>query len=148
MTFLCCVSYYSIYGHGLMLLSFSKLLVDKPKRHNILKQLVPIDTSWHSIGNGLGVDYNFLQGLTQPNMSNQTRLDHVLQKWIELNDQASPVNWKTIIDVVKGPLVQNKALAKEIYQYLKQESSKHQIVTSKVHLINIHLLYPCHIPSY
>ena len=64
-------------------------------------------------------------------MSNQTRLDHVLLKWIELNDQDSPVNWKTIIDVVKGPLVQNKALAKEIYQYLKQKRSKQLNATSK-----------------
>ena len=77
------------------------------------------------------MEYNVLQGLAESNMSNQTRLGHVLQKWIDLDGQASPVNWKTIIDVVKGPLVQNKALAKEIYQYLKQESSKQQNVASK-----------------
>ena len=53
-------------------------------------------------------------------MFNQTKLDHVLQKWIDLDDQESPVTWKTIIDVIKGSLIQNKALAKEIYQYLKQ----------------------------
>ena len=77
------------------------------------------------------MEYNFLQGLAEPGVLNQTRLDHVLQKWIELDSQANPVNWKTIIDVVKGPLVQNKALANKIYQYLKKESSKQQIVTSK-----------------
>ena len=64
-------------------------------------------------------------------MSNQIRLDHVLQKWIELDGQASPVIWKTIIDIVNGPLVQNKAPTKEMYQYLKEERSKQEIATSK-----------------
>ena len=105
---------------NLLICPFSKFLVKKPSKQNVLEQLAPIDTSWRSIGNGFGVEYNVLQGLAESNMSNQTRLDHVLQKWIDLDDQESPVIWKTIIDVVKGPLVQNKALAKEIYQYLKQ----------------------------
>ena len=64
-------------------------------------------------------------------MSNQTRLDHVLQKWIDMNGQATPVNWKTVLDVVKGPLVKNYDLAKKIEQDLKQESSEQQNVTSK-----------------
>ena len=110
---------------------FSNLLVEKPDKLDILKQLAPIDASWRSIGNSLGVEYNVLQGLAESNMSNQTRLDLVLQKWIELDGQDSPVTWKTIIDVVNGPLVQNKALAKEIYQYLKEERSKQQMATSK-----------------
>ena len=110
---------------------FSKLLVEKPGKLDVLKQLAPIDTSWRSIGNGLGVEYNVLQGLAESNMSNQTRLDLVLQKWIELDGQDSPVTWKTIIDVVNGPLVQNKALAKEMYQYLKEERSMQQMATSK-----------------
>ena len=99
---------------------FSKFLVKKPSKQNVLEQLALIDTSWRSIGNGLGVEYNILQGLAESNMSNQTKLDHVLQKWIDLDDQESPVIWKTILNVVNGSLVQNKALAKEIYQYLKQ----------------------------
>ena len=83
------------------------------------------------------MEYNFLQGLAEPGMLNQTRLDHVLQKWIELDSQANPVNWKTIIDVVKGPLVQNKALVNKIYQYLKQENSKPKSATSKNSIITL-----------
>ena len=61
-------------------------------------------------------------------MSNQERLDHVLQKWMEMDGQdgGAPVTWNTIIDVIKGPLVQCKDLAMEIYEYLKQENSKQQ----------------------
>ena len=50
-------------------------------------------------------------------MSNKAKLDHVLQTWI---DKDSHVTWKMIIDVVRGPLIGNIALAKEIFQYLKQ----------------------------
>ena len=57
-------------------------------------------------------------------MSNQSRLDHVIQTWLNMDDQGFPVTWNTILDVIKGPLVQNKALAREIYEYLKQQSGK------------------------
>ena len=58
------------------------MLDEKPTKHDVLIKLVPTDTSWHSIGNGLRVEYNVLQGLAESNMSNQTRLDHVLKTWI------------------------------------------------------------------
>lgn len=94
--------------------------------HDILKQLIPIDARWRELGNGLRVSSNYLDGLAQSNTTNQIRLERVLQKWIELDSQDSLVNWMTIIDVVKGPLVQNKALAMKMYQDLKQEASKQQ----------------------
>ena len=61
-------------------------------------------------------------------MSNQVRLLHVLQKWLQMDgqDEGAPVTWNAILDVIKGPLVQNKALAMSIYEYLKQESSVQQ----------------------
>ena len=61
-------------------------------------------------------------------MSNQTRLDHVVERWYTMygHHGGTPVTWNTIIDVIKGPLVQRKDLAMEIYEYLKQESSKQQ----------------------
>ena len=89
---------------------------------------------------------NYLDSLFQSHLSNEIRLDHVLQRWIELNGQATsdghstPVSWKTILDVVNGPLIQNKALAKEIYQYLKQENSKPKSVTSKNSIITVDLM--------
>ena len=93
-----------------------------------MSQLASIDASWHSIGNGLGVSYNVLQGLAEANMSNQTKLGHVIQSWLDMNGQdgGAPVTWNTIIDVIRGPLVQNNALAREIYEYLKLKSSVQQ----------------------
>ena len=61
-------------------------------------------------------------------MSNQTTLGHVIQSWLDMNGQdgGAPVTWTTIIDVIRGPLVQNKALAREIYEYLKLDGSVQQ----------------------
>ena len=59
-------------------------------------------------------------------MSNQTRLGYVIQMWLDMDGhgEGAPVIWNTILDVIKGPLVQNKALAMSIYQNLKQQSGK------------------------
>ena len=61
-------------------------------------------------------------------MSNQAKLSRVLQKWLEMDGQGegAPVTWNTILDVIKGPLFNNNALAMRIYEYLKQESSVQQ----------------------
>ena len=107
-----------------MILSIILLAEKLTTTDDVLEQLVSIDTRWREIGNGLHVGFNYLDGLAKDNtMSNQIRLQHVLQKWIDLDSPAAPVTWKTIVDVVKGPLVENEALAKEIYKILKNKYS-------------------------
>ena len=103
-------------------------LDDKPNQLDLLIKLAPIASSWWIIGKGLGVSHDYLTGLDQSNMSDQVKLDHVLDMWIKMD---SEVTWKTILDVLMGPLVKNKTLAKEIYQYLKKESFKQEKATSK-----------------
>ena len=105
------------------------MLDEKPRKIDVLEQLVCIDTEWRQIGNGLGLSSNFLNGLAQSHEPNQIRLDKVLQKWMDMNGHppCSPVTWKAILDVLKGKLLQKHELVKEIYQYLKpQESLKRQ----------------------
>ena len=99
----------------------------------MLIQLVCIDASWRIIGDGLGVSYNKLRGLAQSNDENQTRLSKVIQQWLDMNGQGggAPVTWITILDLLKGPLVNNKDLATKIYESLKEESSKEEIAPSK-----------------
>ena len=71
---------------------------------------------------------NDLNSLAQSNKSDQDKLDHVLQRWI---DKDTHVTWKMIVEVVRGPLIGNNALANKIFQYLKQEFSEQQKTTSK-----------------
>ena len=109
------------------------LTVERPTRREVLTQLADIDALWRSIGDGLGVSDNDLQGLANANMQDRTRLSHVIQNWLDMNGQGegAPVNWMTILDVVKGPLVKKKAHTMTIYDYLKQGSSVQQITQSK-----------------
>ena len=106
------------------LLSYLKLLDEKPTGFAVLEHLAPIDTSWRQIGNGFRISYNFLQGLAESNMSNKTRLDHVIQKWIKMDGKETPVTWKTVINIVEGPLVNNNAHANVIRNFLKPERMK------------------------
>ena len=112
---------------------FIVLTVEKPTRLEVLTQLVDIDASWRSIGDGLGLKDNYLQGLAQHNDLDQRKLGHVIQKWLDMDgqDECAPVTWNTILDVVKGPLVQNKSQAMRIYEYLKTKSSEQEDTRSK-----------------
>ena len=137
MTFLYYVSYYQCDD---MIFPYN-MLVNKPTTHDVLEQLVCIYAKWREIGNGLGLTFNFLTSLAQSMMSDKIKLEHVIQEWIQLdgqstlNGQSTPVNWKTIIEVIKGPIVDNKALSIKIYQYLKQHQT-----TSKYIMFNRHHL--------
>ena len=114
--------------------SLSFVLTDeKPIRREVLTQLAFINSQWRNIGQGLGVSFNYLQGLAQCNDSDQTRLEHVIQNWYDMNGhgEGAPVTWNTILDVVKGPLVQNITCAMRIYEYLKAKSSVQQENHSK-----------------
>ena len=113
-----------------MILSITFIAEKLTTIHDVLEQLVSIDTEWRKIGKGLHVSFNYLNGLAKDNtMSYQTRLEHVLQKWKDSDSPAAPVTWKTVIDVVKGRFVENKALANKMYEYLKHKTST---VTSKL----------------
>ena len=46
-------------------------------------------------------------------------------------DGGAPVTWITILNVLEGPLLNNNALAMEIYWSLKEESSNEQTAPSK-----------------
>ena len=108
-------------------------LVVKPTRHEVLIQLACISALWHEIGDGLGVKYNDLDSLAQSNLKDQRKLGEVIEIWIKMDgkDGSAPVTWITILDLLKGPLINNKALAMKIYQSLKEEGTKEQIAPSK-----------------
>ena len=112
---------------------FIVLTGEKPKRYEVLTQLAFINSQWRNIGQGLGVSFNDLEGLAQRNDSDQTRLEHVIQKWFDMNGQGegAPVTWNTIFNVVKGPLVQNTTRAMRIFEYLKAKSSEQEDTPSK-----------------
>ena len=50
------------------------IIVEKPRKNDVLEWLVDIDASWRGIGLDLGVSNNDLDGLAESNKSNQTKL--------------------------------------------------------------------------
>ena len=115
------------------------LSVERPTRYEVLIQLACIDASWRSIGEGLRVSYNVIKGLDESNKPNQTRLSEIIQNWLDMNGQngGASVTWITILDVIKGPLVKNKAHAMKIYEHLKLENSVQQIAESMYVIVSI-----------
>ena len=105
----------------------------KPTKYEALMKLACISASWHEIGDGLRLRHNDLKDLTQSNLPNKRRLGNVIQLWLDMNGQdgCAPVTWSTILNVLKGPLLNNKSLAMEIYQSLKENSSNGETATSK-----------------
>lgn len=69
------------------------------------------------IGDLLGIDSNTLEGLLAINYSDQVKLSHTLQSW--LDNQPTPTTWRNIIKIIEGPL-QDKTLATNIQQYFLQ----------------------------
>ena len=103
-------------------------VAETPTKDEVLTQLACIDELWRSIGNGLGLSYGMLECLVIEKTSKETRLDRVIEVWLNMDGQhgGAPVTWNTIVDIIKGPLVQDKYLAMKIYEYLKQESLRQQ----------------------
>ena len=98
---------------------YSKLLDEKPRKIDVFEQLVCIDTEWREIGNRLGVDANSLNGIAKTLISDQIRLDKVLQKWMDMDGHppCSPVTWKAILEALEK--LKKYDLKKAIYQHLK-----------------------------
>ena len=102
--------------------------MEKPDYHDLVNKLAPIASKWNEIGLGLRVDTDLLDSLRASHKSGSLKLADVLDNWIKMNGDNISITWKTILDVVKGPLIQNNNLAAEIHESL-QESTRQQIVT-------------------
>ena len=83
------------------------------------------------IGTSLKIKHDDLQSMAQENTNDKKRLSDVLEKWIEMDGQASPVTWHTIIKVIQGPLVEKNDLAIKMFQSLKQKECKQKTINSK-----------------
>ena len=98
---------------------FLLLRVEKaPEERHLLELLSAVSDKWYEIGELLKVPECDLNGLTTGNLSNTVKLSKVLQKWINMRN--NPVQWKIVIAVVEGPVIQNKDLGLKIRQFLEQ----------------------------
>ena len=91
----------------------------------LLNFLSPVSAHWEEIGGLLKVDANTINGLHTSNLTNQVKLDKMLQSWF--NNEPTPVTWNNIISILEGPL-NNKSLANEICKSLGIKPSTYHCI--------------------
>ena len=85
-----------------------------PTKHELLNLLADISYLWHEIGLSLNVSDSVLGGLKHSPESNAVKLSEVIQSWLTTTGSF----WETVIDAIKGPIVNHAIKANEIHQYL------------------------------
>ena len=92
-----------------------------PEMYKLLQLLFDLSHQWELIGHSLHLSDNFLDGLHQLNVSDNNKLSKILLNW--RNTNSSPFTWRTLIDALNGPVINNRRKAKEIWDYLQNGNS-------------------------
>ena len=85
-----------------------------PTKHELLKLLADISHLWQEIGLSLNVSDSVLGGLKHSPESNAVKLAEVIDSWLTTTESS----WETVIDAIKGPIVNRVIKANEIHQHL------------------------------
>ena len=91
------------------------ILTKKPELIHLMSVLSEIRSEWATIGTSLNVPD---QGLLHLNISDSGKLNATLQVWIDGDGKYSPVSWKTILDAIGGPILNNERVSVRIRNYL------------------------------
>ena len=91
----------------------------KPRRLDLQKLLAPIEYQWRVIGEALQINYGAIKSLEyNPAYTDTLRLSEVLQLWMD--QKPAFVSWRTIIEAIEKPPVNNSAISEEMRQFLSQ----------------------------
>lgn len=104
----------------------------RPELHYLVRLLACVSSKWDLVGGQLGVDENFISGLRISENSNETKLTDILQRWMEM--KPTPVTWENVIEVVRGPVVKEPEVAKDIRKSLRQMRIEQRRVKRKSNL--------------
>ena len=91
--------------------------------------LATIAARWRNIGDALGVSSDNLESIENDHSNDKVRLSKVIQKWME--EMPSDVTWRTIIEAVRGNIVQNEDKAREIEEFLKKYYIQQKYIKTK-----------------
>ena len=95
--------------------------------HELLNLLSNISDKWYELGVCLEVKSGELGSLQSSPKSNMFKLTTVLQKW---KDRTSPpFTWATIMDVVSGPVINNRSTYLDIGQFLDKSELVNRVET-------------------
>ena len=88
-----------------------------PTEHELLNLLADISNLWREIGLSLNVPRNILGDLKCSLESNAIKLSEVIHSWLTTTE-SHLITWKTVIDAIKGPIVNHVTKANALHQHL------------------------------
>ena len=88
-----------------------------PTEHELHYQLADISDMWYEIGLSLKVSCRILNALTNSEKSNAYKLSEIIHSWLTTTE-SHLVTWETVIDAIKGPIINHIKKANEICQHL------------------------------
>ena len=90
-----------------------------PTKHELLNLLADISHLWPEIGLSLDVSDNVLDGLISCQERDTVKLAKIIDSWLISNtSQPHFITWETVIDAIKGPIVNHVIKANALHQYL------------------------------
>ena len=73
---------------------------------------------WNNLGRKLKVSFNFRKKLNKNNyLTNEERLEEILQKWIELDSEDAPATWSFLTEALKD--IEPRSVITGIEKFLK-----------------------------
>ena len=90
----------------------------EPEMKDLMTVLAEIQSRWSTLGTALSVPEERLP-VNQQIVPDDVKLKATLQAWI--NTRSSPVNWETVINAVRGPIINNERVGCKIIHYLSQD---------------------------
>ena len=114
------MSYFLIINNFLFCIvnNVSLIVKREPDLKDLMTVLAEIKSQWSTLGTALSVPEGLLP-VNQQSVPDDVKLKTTLQAWIDT--RSSPVNWETVIDAVRGPIINNERVAHEIADYLSQD---------------------------
>ncbi len=95
------------------------LLNKSPDLHDVHKLLSPHSYEWDRIGRALRVPYGYRRELERERISDDCRLEGVLNKWIET--ESVPVTWDRLIEGLEE--IELRDIIRSVREFLKTDQA-------------------------
>ena len=96
----------------------SWLLQECPRLKDAYDLIESHSAKWNELGRKLNVSHDFRRTLrNDPKLSDEDRLEEILQKWIESDSEDAPATWSFLIEALKG--IELRSVITDIEEFLK-----------------------------
>ena len=94
------------------------LFQECPRQEDAYDLIESHSAKWNNIGRKLKVSFNFRKELSKNNtLTNEDRLEEILQKWIESDSEDAPATWSFLIEALED--IELKSVITDVEKFLK-----------------------------